>query len=187
VISCGIFHRWPIFKRQAVVGNGGGESGGFTQIQELHPIKKGSKGGLGFLQWTGMGTPSKPGRRRVFENLLKEIGRGPDSYDANYEMLKRELKRPERRTIPKLRTARNIDEATLFFMQAFERPGIPHYEGRLKWSKMGACCLSIGREEDREETASCLRGSLGVQFPERGGARQTSPALSPRDHRMLLA
>ena len=134
-----------------------------------------------------MGTPSKPGRRRVFENLLKEIGRGPDSYDANYEMLKRELKRPERRTIPKLRTARNIDEATLFFMEAFERPGIPHYEGRVKWSKMGACCLSIGREEDREETASCLRGSLGVQFPERGGARQTSPALSPRDHRMLLA
>jgi len=28
------------FQAAGVVGNGGGESGGFTQIQELHPIKK---------------------------------------------------------------------------------------------------------------------------------------------------
>jgi hypothetical protein len=37
--------------------------------------------------------------------------------DANYEMLKRELKGPERATVPKLRIAKNIDEATLFFMK----------------------------------------------------------------------
>ena len=72
-----------------------------------------------------MGTAAKPGRRRVFEALLKEMGRGPDSYDANYEMLRRELKGPERRTIPRLRTAKNIDEATKIFMVSFERPGIP--------------------------------------------------------------
>jgi hypothetical protein len=51
-------------------------------------------------------------------------------------MLRRELKGPERRTIPKLRTAKDIDEATKIFMVSFERPGIPHYEGRLKWAKM---------------------------------------------------
>ena len=50
-----------------------------------------------------MGTTAKPGRRRVFENLLKEMGRKPDSYDANYEMLRRELKGPEKGTMPKLR------------------------------------------------------------------------------------
>lgn len=122
------------FQAAGVVGNGGGESAGFTQIQEQHPTKKGSKGGLGFFQWTGMGTASKPGRRRVFEKLLNEMGRGPDSYDANYEMLRRELKGPEWATIPKLRTAKNIDEATLFFMESFERPGIPHYKGRVTWS-----------------------------------------------------
>jgi len=54
-----------------------------------------------------MGAPAKPGRRRIFEKLLKEMGRGPDSYDANYEMLRRELKRPERTTIRKLRVTRH--------------------------------------------------------------------------------
>jgi Phage tail lysozyme len=124
------------FQAAGVVGNGGGESGGFTQIQEVKPIKKGSRGGLGFFQWTGMGTPSKPGRRRAFEKLLKKMGRGPESYDANYEMLRRELRGSERATIPKLRSAKNIDEATRFFMESFERPGIAHYKGRVRWSKM---------------------------------------------------
>ena len=72
----------------------------------------------------------------MFEALLKEMGRGPDSYDANYEMLRRELKGSERRTIPKLRAAKNIDEATKIFMESFERPGVPHYKGRVKWAKM---------------------------------------------------
>ena len=76
------------------------------------------------------------GRRRVFEKLLKEMNRNPDSYDANYEMLRRELKGPEKATIPKLRKAKDIDEATRIFMVSFERPGIPHYKGRVTWSKM---------------------------------------------------
>jgi hypothetical protein len=135
------------FQAAGAVGNGGGESGGFTEIQEVHPTVPGSKGGLGFFQWTGMGTPAKPGRRQVFEKLLKDMGRGADSYDANYEMLRRELKGPERRTIPKLRTARDIDEATLFFMESFERPGVPHYEGRVKWSKMA---LAAYQAEERK-------------------------------------
>jgi hypothetical protein len=126
------FSPLAVFQAAGVVGNGGGESGGFKQIQELKPVKKGSKGGLGFFQWTGMGTK---GRRRVFENLLKEMNRKPDSYDANYEMLKRELKGSEKGTIPKLRKARDIDEATKVFMVSFERPGIPHYKGRVVWSK----------------------------------------------------
>ena len=74
------------------------------------------------------------GRRRVFEKLLKEMNRNPDSYDANYEMLRRELKGPEKATIPKLRKAKDIDEATKIFMVSFERPGIPHYKGRVTWS-----------------------------------------------------
>jgi len=119
------------FQAAGVVGNGV-----FTQIQEKNPTVPGSKGGYGFFQWTGMGSVAKPGRRPVFENLLKEMGLGPDSYDANYEMLKGELKTSEKATIPKLRTAKNLDEATLFFMIAFERPGNPHLEGRIEWSRM---------------------------------------------------
>jgi hypothetical protein len=51
-------------------------------------------------------------------------------------MLKRELKGPERRTIIAPRKTRDIDQATRVFMEKFERPGIPHYEGRVRWSKM---------------------------------------------------
>jgi hypothetical protein len=62
-----------------------------------------------------MGTAAKPGRRR-------EMNRGPDSYDPNYEMLRRELKDSEKATLCKLRTAKDIDEATKFFMVSFEDP-----------------------------------------------------------------
>jgi hypothetical protein len=72
----------------------------------------------------------------VFEKLLKEMDRTAESYDANYEMLRRELKGTEKATIPRLRKAKGVDEATKIFMVSFERPGIPHYEGRVIWSKM---------------------------------------------------
>jgi hypothetical protein len=142
------------FQAAGAVGNGGGESGGFTQIQELHPTVKGSKGGLGFFQWTGMGTVAKPGRRRVFEKLLKQMDRNADSYDANYEMLKGELKGSEKATIRKLRTAKDIEEATKFFMVAFERPGVPHYEGRVKWSKMALAAYEAEEKKIAKQPAA---------------------------------
>jgi hypothetical protein len=124
------------FQAAGIVGNGGGESSGFTQVQELNPTVPGSRGGLGFFQWTGMGSVARPGRRRVFENLLRRMGRAANSYDANYEMLKGELRGSERATIPAMRRTRTIEEATRVFMEKFERPGIAHYEGRVRWSKM---------------------------------------------------
>jgi len=124
------------FQAAAIAGNGGGESGGFTQIQEKNPTVKGSKGGLGFFQWTGMGTAAKPGRRAIFEALLKKLGATPDNYDANYTMLKTELKGPEKATIPAVRATKNISDATKMFMVKFERPGVPHFEGRVVWSTM---------------------------------------------------
>ena len=104
-----------------------------------------------FFQWTGMGTTAKPGRRRVFDNLLKEMGRKPDSYDANYEMLRRELKGPEKGTMPKLRATKTIDEATKSFMVTFERPGIPHFEGRVKWSKMALAAYEAEEKKIAKE------------------------------------
>ena len=123
------------FQAAGIVGNGGGESGGFTLIQELKPTVKGSKGGLGFFQWTGMKI-KPPGRRRVFEALLKTMGRGPDSYDANYEMLKTELKGSEKAAIPAVRKTKDIDEATKIFMLKFERPDPKtlNYKGRVTWA-----------------------------------------------------
>jgi len=69
------------YQAAGIVGNGGGESGGFTQLQELRPIS--GRGGYGYFQWTGP-------RRRVFERVLRELRKPVTSYDANYEMLRRE-------------------------------------------------------------------------------------------------
>jgi hypothetical protein len=76
-------------------------------------------------------------------------------------MLRRELKGPERRTKPKLRAAKDIDDATKIFMESFERPGIPHYEGR-------------GGPRWRSKP---IRRSLGYQLPSRKPRRgsQTMP------------
>jgi Phage tail lysozyme len=135
------------FQAAGAVGNGGHESAGFTQIQEKNPTKPGSKGGYGFFQWTGMGTAAAPGRRRVFENLLKELGLPPDRYEANYEMLRRELRGPEKRTMPALRRTQTIEEAAESFMRIFERPGVLHLKSRIDWSRTA---LAAYRAEERK-------------------------------------
>jgi hypothetical protein len=125
----------PLSATQAagIVGNGGGESGGFTIAQE-GGIKP-PKGGWGGFQWTGP-------RRRAYEAYIKAHGGDPTSprdalnYDFMYGMLKTELKGPEKATIPAMRTCKTVADATKMFMVKFERPGIPHYEGRVSWSQM---------------------------------------------------
>jgi hypothetical protein len=125
-----------------------------------------------------MGSAAKPGRHRVFEKLLKEMNRGPDSYDANYEMLRRELKDSEKATIRKLRTAKDIDEATKFFMVSFERPGIPHYEGRVSGPKW----RSPPMNRRRRRSPKTHRSS-----PRKPKPAQTCPTLSSLNYTMLLA
>jgi hypothetical protein len=120
------------FQAAGAVGNGGGESRGFAIAQEGKPIS--GRGGWGGFQWTGP-------RRVAYEKFLREHGRNPADpvaaldYDMMYGMLKQELQGPERATIPALRQAKDIDEATKAFMVKFERPGIPNYKGRVSWSK----------------------------------------------------
>lgn len=121
------------FQAAGGVGNGGGESGGFTIAQEggIQP----PRGGWGGFQWTGP-------RRRNYEAFITAHGGDPTSprdalnYDMMYGMLKQELQGPEKATILALRQTRDVAEATKMFMVKFERPGVPHYEGRVSWSKI---------------------------------------------------
>lgn len=121
------------FQAAGAVGNGGGESGGFTIAQEvgINP----PKGGWGGFQWTAS-------RRRNYEAFISAHGGDPNSerdalnYDFMYGMLKRELQGPEKATVLALRQTKDVSEATKMFMIKFERPGVPHYEGRVSWSKM---------------------------------------------------
>lgn len=116
-------------------GNFGVETGGFTQMQELNPTVKGSAGGLGWAQWTGRKTLPK-GRRRAFEELLAKRGVPADDFDANYAMIFRELKGPEKGVLPRLRKARTVDEATDIVRQFYERPGVLHSERRREWGRL---------------------------------------------------
>src|SRR5688572_19531816 len=87
----------PDFQAAGIVGNGGAESGGFTEIQEKNPTKKGSAGGYGHFQWTGRTKGNN--RRLVFEQwLARNAAKGwtVHTYEANYSMLYRELKGTEK-------------------------------------------------------------------------------------------
>jgi hypothetical protein len=121
------------FQAAGIVGNGGGESGGFTIAQEggVRP----PHGGWGGFQWTA-------DRRRNYETFITAHGgdmhseRDALNYDFMYGMLKQELQGPEKAAILALRQTRDVSEATKMFMVKFERPGVPHYEGRVRWSQM---------------------------------------------------
>lgn len=116
------------FQAAGIVGNGGHESGGFEQMQELRPTVAGSRGGLGVFQWTGP-------RRREFEAWLKRKGWNAHQYEANYSFLFRELIGPEKKTVPAVKAAKTLAEATETFCRVFERPGIVHAAGRLWWAQ----------------------------------------------------
>jgi hypothetical protein len=116
------------FQAAGIVGNGGGESGGFMLMQELRPTVPGSRGGLGAFQWTGP-------RRIEFEKWLQRKGWNAHQYEANYSFLYRELIGPEKKTVPAVKAARTLEEATLQFCKVFERPDIPHVESRIQWAK----------------------------------------------------
>lgn len=92
------------------VGNLWHETGGFKFMQEINPIVKGSKGGLGFAQWTDTSTKNK--RRTNFENFAKKKGFSIESYDANYGFLKQELDTTEGRVLKKLEGVSDITNAT---------------------------------------------------------------------------
>lgn len=132
------------FQAAGAVGNGGGESGGFTIAQEggIQP----PHGGWGGFQWTGP-------RRRDYEAFITAHGgdmhseRDALNYDMMYGMLKKELEGPEHATILALRQTKDVAEATKMFMLKFERPGVPHYEGRVRWSQMALDAYSAEQLE----------------------------------------
>lgn len=112
----------------AIVGNGGHESGGFKSLQEKKPVVPGSRGGYGIMQWTGP-------RRREYEAYCKRNGLDPSDMTANYKFLFVELSGPEGRVLPKLRSAKSLEDKVRIFSEGFLRPGIPHMESRQVWAK----------------------------------------------------
>ncbi len=112
----------------AIVGNLGHESGGFKFLQELKPMVPGSKGGWGWAQWTGP-------RRRSFEAYCARNNLDPASDKANYGWLFVELTTTEKKAIPAVKNAADLQSKVIAFEKAFERAGIKHYDSRLKYAK----------------------------------------------------
>lgn len=112
----------------AILGNLGHESGGFEKLQEITPTVKGSRGGWGWAQWTGI-------RRRNFEAWAKKRGHALDSDEANYVYLIHELTNTsERAAIPKLKAATTLRDKVIAFENAFLRAGIKHHDSRYQWA-----------------------------------------------------
>lgn len=113
----------------AVFGNAGYESLGFTKLQEIKPVVKGSRGGYGWFQWTGP-------RRVAYENYCKRNGLDPSAHDSNYKWLFVELTTTEKAALPKLKAAKTLETKTKAFENAFERAGVKAYTKRYEWARI---------------------------------------------------
>lgn len=133
----------------AVLGNIGGETGGFQHMQELRPVVAGSRGGYGWCQWTGV-------RRRQFEAWCREQGVLPSSDEANLGFLCHELRTSERRTLPALMNAQGLRAKVIAFERTFERAGIPHHDGRVRWAKIALSAFAPASRTDARDAGEEL-------------------------------
>lgn len=102
------------FQAAGITGNLARETGNFRFMQELEPIVEGSRGGIGYSQWTAS-------RRVSFEkyagSLQKQL-----TYEVNYGYLKKELNGEYREVIDEVRKSKNLWEATVIFMRGYLKP-----------------------------------------------------------------
>lgn len=102
----------------AVIGHGGHESG-LTGINERNPLIPGSRGGRGWMQWTGP-------RRRAFEAYAAEHGLDPNQDETNYRFLTHEMQStPHGRSATNaLRASNGVEQGVQAFLP-FETGGDP--------------------------------------------------------------
>lgn len=147
----------------AIVGNLAHECGGFEEMQERNPTVPGSKGGYGWAQWTGS-------RRKKFEAWLARKGWDVDEFEGNYSFLFRELIGSERKALAATLEAVGLEAKTRAFMVQFERPGIPHFESRLKWA----------------QRSSKLTPVFGTSPYEKKPKKKAAPKRKPKEKSMFV-
>lgn len=134
-------------KEQAagIFGNIGGETGGFAALQEKKPTVAGSKGGYGWLQWTGP-------RRKKFEAWCKTNSLNPAADETNYRYLIEETLTDEGHSLIQLRKTKTIEAATETFMSQNLRPGIPNLAGRINYAKQAALAVQDVKKDTAQNT-----------------------------------
>lgn len=131
--ACGIF------------GNLGTETGGFTALQEIKPVVPGSRGGYGWMQWTGP-------RRRKYEAWCKAQNLSPAADETNYRYLVLETKTDEAHSLSQLKKTTTVEAATETFMAQNLRPGVKHLDNRIAWAKKA--------DEATKEAAPAATGAV---------------------------
>lgn len=154
-------------------GNLGGETGGFTALQEKNPLVKGSRGGFGWMQWTGP-------RRKKYESWTKAKGLDISADETNYLYLVHETLTDEVHSLIQLRKTTTLEAATETFCKTNLRPGIVNLKGRLGWARKAADALKSNRgtipAPAETSTSGALIGSaalwhyLGLAWPWMAGA-----------------
>ena len=108
-----------------LVGNLDHETGGFKFMQELDPVVPGSRGGLGFAQWTGT-------RRKEFESWAASNNMDVNSYEANLGYLVHEISNTsEGRFLEELEASTTAEEAARIVSRRYLRPGKPNMPSRI--------------------------------------------------------
>lgn len=148
-------------------GNIGAETGGFTALQEIKPTVKGSRGGFGWMQWTGP-------RRKKFEAWCVEKKLNPASDEANYQYLVQETLTDEAHSLVQLRKTTTVEAATETFMKQNLRPGIPNLPGRLNYAKQAAIAVNEKSNDNKQAgTAGVIAmgtaGTMVVTEPRHWG------------------
>ena len=116
-------------KVAGLFGNGDVEADGYNVLDEEHPTVAGSKGGLGWMQWTGEG---KSGRRKAYEAWCSALGLDPYADESNYRYMVHELLTIEtaaHRAI--LACADDPAVAATVVCTKYLRPGTPHLDARI--------------------------------------------------------
>lgn len=140
VQACGIF------------GNLGAETGGFTALQEIKPTVAGSKGGYGWMQWTGP-------RRRKYEAWCKTNNLNPASDEANYRYLVQETNTDEVHSLVQLRKTTTLEAATETFMAQNLRPGVKNLPARINYAKQAQLAVHTNKAEAKQSTT--VAGTVG--------------------------
>ena len=92
----------------------------------LNTTIKGDGGkALGIAQW-------HPDRQEGLKNLAKRRGTEISDLNTQLEYVWEELNTGYKNALSKILNSKNVKEATTAFMTHYEKPGIPHFEKRLK-------------------------------------------------------
>jgi hypothetical protein len=166
------------FQAAGIVGNLARETGNFRYMQEINPVVKGSRGGIGYSQWTGS-------RRVSFEAWADKQGFDDHlSYEANYGYLTEELNGRYKRVVDKVKDTKTVEEAARVFMKYYlvPHPKYTHLPERISYAKayMDEDFSGAGCQENHE---IYMQGHMVIlkMCPEPDNTYPVSAALEGSD------